>query len=218
MYAIVVGGGKVGYFLTQTLQNRGFEVTVVENNPNKCHKLEDSFGGQVLLGDGSSPQVLERAGCSRADIVVAVTGRDEDNFVVCQMAKEHFGVGRTIARLNNPRNERVFREFQVGHAISSTIVIAGMIESEVASERITELLKFPSGEVAVTEIDLPRNSALTGKTISELELPVGTLLISIVREGDIILPRGDVALAGGDRLIALTAPGDEARLKELLLR
>lgn len=218
MYAIVVGGGKVGFFLTQTLINRGFEVTVIENNPNKCLKLEDEFGGQVLRGDGSSPQILERAGCSRADIVMAVTGRDEDNFIVCQMAKEHFGVGRTIARLNNPKNARVFREFQVGYAISSTTVIAGLIESEVATEHIAELLKFPSGEMLVIEVDLPQTTTLTGRLIRDLELPAGSLLVSIVREGGIILPRGDVAVAGGDRLIALTVPGDESKLKEILSR
>ncbi|MDD3926200.1 MAG: TrkA family potassium uptake protein [bacterium] len=132
MYVILVGGGKVGYYLTKTLLAEGFEVTLIEKNRSIFEKLFQEFKGSVVLGDGTDIKVLHDAGAGRADLVASVTGYDQDNLVACQLAKRKFGVGRTIARVNNPKNEEILRRLGVDTTLSSTRVIFSLIEQEVA--------------------------------------------------------------------------------------
>ncbi|MDA8146228.1 MAG: TrkA family potassium uptake protein [Thermaerobacter sp.] len=217
MYVILVGGGKIGYYLTKTLLRQEREVTVVEKSAAKCAKLEDEFGDIVVCGDGAKPQVLEEAGCARADVVVALTGEDEDNFVICQLARKKFHVARAIARINNPRNEQVFRELGAARTVSSTAVIANLIEMEVVTRKITTLLTFQSGEMTILEVVLPRSSPVAEHQVKDVAFPEGCLLVSVLRRDKVIVPRGDTVLQGGDRLIALTAAQRRYDLQRVLL-
>lgn len=217
MYTIIVGGGKVGYYLTKTLIGEGHEVTVVERKAYRCERLEHELGDIVICGDGCLPSVLERAGCQRAEVVVALTGDDAANLLISQIARHHFHVPRTIARLNNPRNERIFRALGIEGTVSSTAIIADLIEREVATKAIKTLLAFKSGEMTILEVDLPKNSPAVGRSVRELTLPEGCLLVTVLRGNDVIVPSGATVLAADDRLIALTSHAAEPQLRTALL-
>lgn len=217
MYVVVVGAGKVGYYLAKTLLQEGHEVTLVERNRQKYAKLVHEFGDNLVRCNGSTPDGLERAGCARADVVVAVTGADETNLVICLLARQQFGVKRTIARINNPKNEEIFRALDAGVTVSSTTVIAGLIEQEVAARRIATLLTFAAGEMTILEMDLAEDSPATGRTVGELSVPSGSILVSVVRRGRVLIPSGNTVLEAGDRVIALTYTDHQAELREAVL-
>jgi len=220
MYVVIVGGGKIGYYLSKTLIGEGHEVTIVECKPVRAARLERDFaetGDIVVCGDGARPSVLEQAGCARADVVVALTGDDATNLLIAQLARQKFKVERVFARLNNPRNDHLFQVLGVASTVSSTAIIADMIEREVATREIKTLLSFKSGEITIVEIDLTQQSAGVGRPVRDLTLPAGSLLVSVLRGNDVIVPSGATVLTPGDRLIALTSHASEAELRRSLL-
>jgi trk system potassium uptake protein TrkA len=217
MYVIVVGGGKVGYYLAKTLLTEGHEVAVIEKDPARCRKIERDIGDILVIGDGSTPDGLERAGASRAGVVAAVTGQDETNLVACQVAKTFFQVSRTIARVNNPKNEALFHALGAGIAVSSTQRITDLIQREVDTRKLQNLLTFEAGEVNLVEVDLPPNAPVAGHKLADLRLPQGSLLVAVMRSGRLIIPDGRTQLLGGDRLIAVSQSDREADLTRLLL-
>lgn len=217
MYVIVVGGGKVGYYLAKTLLAEGHEVAVVERDPVRTRKIETDLGEILVVGDGSTPDGLERAGASRAGVVAAVTGQDETNLVACQVAKTFFQVPRTIGRVNNPKNEALFRALGAGTAVSSTQIITDLIQREVDTHKLQKLLTFEAGEMNLIEIDLPATAPVANHTLSDVRLPQGSLLVAVLRSGRLIVPDGRTRLLGGDRLIAVSQSDREADLTRVLL-
>jgi trk system potassium uptake protein TrkA len=218
LYCLIVGGGKIGYNLARQLQGEGHEVAVVEIKPVRCRRLEHELGEDlVIYGDGARPAVLEQAGCARADVVVAVTGDDAVNLLVAQVSRRRFGVQRTIARLNNPRNQHVFAALGIEGTVSSTAIIADLIEREVATRQIKTLLSFKSGEITIVEIDLPRGAPAVGRCLRDLSFPEGSLLVTVLRGNDVIVPSGSTVLEPDDRLIALSNDASEAALRSMLL-
>lgn len=217
MYTLVVGGGKIGYHLARQLLGRGHEVTIIESKPARVSRLEHELGDIVFLGDGARPGVLEQAGCARADVVVTVTGDDAVNLLVTQVARHRFHVERTIARLNNPRNQHLFVALGVEGTVSSTAIIADLIEREVATREIKTLLSFKSGEITIVEIDLQREAPAVEHHLRDLRFPEGSLLVSVLRGNDVIVPSGATQLQPEDRLIALCSHTSEQALRELLL-
>jgi len=217
MYVIVVGGGKVGYYLTRTLLNEGHEVTLVELDARRVARLTSEFGEAVVAGDGCEVRVMEDAGMSRAEIVVAVTGHDEDNIVICQMAKTHFGGPRQIARVNNPENEDIFHLLGVDETVASTRIIYSLIDQEVETGESLLLTALKRGKIVIVSLDVPPDSPAAGKMVKDIHLPGECVLAAIIRDDHILLPSGTTELTANDTVIAVAEPSSQHVLSEALL-
>ena len=217
MYLIVVGGGKVGYYLTKTLVHEGYEVLLVEKNAKKCETYTERFGAVVMNGDGAEASTLAAAGASRADVVIAVTGDDEDNLVICQMAKHRFNVGRTIARVNNPKNEDLFRILGINVTVNPTNVILSLIEQQIPDLHFVHLLALKHAQLAVVEASVADDSPIAGRSLTDIRLPAQTSLIAILRGSDVIIPTGGTTLLPGDEVIAIARRESEDELRRLLI-
>src|SRR3972149_1835211 len=217
MYIIVIGGGRVGYYLTKALLAEGHEVLVVEKDAGICEDIREELGSISLHGDGCEAATLAEAGTERAKMLIAVTGEDEDNLVACQVSKHKFNVPRTIARIRNPQNEVLFKMLGIDVTISSTDVILEHIEEEVPTHSLTHLLAIEDSEQELVEVKIPPEAATVGKAIRELSVPPETKLTLIIREGgEILFPSPNAILRTGDRIIALTTHAAEERLREAL--
>src|SRR6476659_4410864 len=173
MYIIVVGAGKVGWNLARELLEKEHEVTVIENNRRRYLTVEQELEHNVSYGDASELWVLERAGIQRADMVIAVTGDDEDNVLICQVAKEKYMVDQIIARVNNPRNKQWFELLEIRPVVSATDLILRLIEHEVPKYGLVHLLDLPQERLEIIELLLGENSPVTGRRVGDLELPEG---------------------------------------------
>ncbi len=216
MYIILVGGGKVGYYLTKTLINEGYEVFLIEKNPIKCNTYSERFGSVIMQGDGAEAGTLAAAGAARADVVIAVTGEDEDNLVICQMAKEKFRVGRTIARVNNPKNEELFRRLGIDVTVSQTNVILSLIEQQIPNLPFVHLMSLRHADLAIVEAKVSEQSPVLDLPIERIEFPPQVLVSAILRHGDLIIPTGQTVIRAGDELICVTKREREDALQQLL--
>jgi trk/ktr system potassium uptake protein len=218
MYIIVVGGGKVGYYLTKSLLEAGHEVLVIEREPRKCAILTDELGANALQGDGCDVASMTEAGMSRAEAIVAVTGDDEDNLVACQVARHKFNVPRTIARINNPKNERIFRKLGIDVTVSSTELILSQIERVIPAESLVHLLTLRNVGISFVELMVPADSPALGRPLRELGIPDDCILPLVIRqEREAIIPYGDTLLQAGDQVIAVTSEASETTLHRILL-
>ena len=217
MYIMVIGGGRVGYYLTRALLDEGHEVLVVERNATYCEIINDELGSVCFHGDGCEAATLAELGTERAGMLIAVTGDDEDNLVACQVAKHKFNVPRTIARIRNPQNEILFKKLGIDVTISSTNIILESIEVEVPTHPLTHLLTIRDKGLEIVEVKVPPDSAAVGKPVRELALPPGSVLSLIIRkERKPIVPAVNTIIRAGDQIIAVTAPESEAALRAAL--
>jgi len=217
MYIVIVGAGKIGYFLAKRLISSGHTVSIVEKDKVLCEEIARELEALVINGDGCDPRILEEAGISRADVLAAVTGEDEDNLIICQLAKEKFGVQRAVARVNNPDNEHTFSELGIDVPVDSTKIIAKVIEEEVSFSDFVNLMSFKRGKLAIVRVDLPEDSPIINKEVKDIQLPADSVLVSIVRGEEVIVPKGNTVLKIGDDVIALTLVGNEPQLLNLLV-
>jgi len=217
MYILIIGAGKVGYFLTKRLCQSKHTVSIIDQDKAVCEEIAKDLEILVINGDGCDPSILEEAGIARADVVAAVTGDDEDNLIICQLAKEKFNIQRTVGRVNNPDNEHTFSELGIDVPIDSTKIIAKIIEEEVSFSDFVNLMSFKRGKLAIVRIDLPEDSPVINKTVQEIQLPADSVLVSIVRGEEVIVPKGTTVLKPGDDIIALTLIGNEPQLLNLLV-
>jgi trk system potassium uptake protein len=217
MYMIVVGGGKVGYYLAKELIDQGHEVLIIEKERGKAARIAEELGSVVMRGDGCEAATLAQAGASRADAVIAVTGDDEDNLVVCQMAKAKFNAPRTIARINNPKNEPIFRLLGVDASVSHTELILAQIEERIPAHPLLHLTRIREAGLEIVEATLEKSSPVVGRKIKSLSLPPETKLLVIIRGQTSIVPVGDTVPDVGDEIIALTREGSENLLREALM-
>jgi len=217
MYIIVIGGGRVGYYLVRALLDEGHEVLVVEKEAAICEIINDELGSVCLHGDGCEAATLVEVGTDRADMLIAVTGDDEDNLVACQVAKHMFKVPRTIARIRNPQNEVLFKKLGIDVTVSGTNVILEYIEEGVPTHPLTHLLALDDSGMEIVEIKIPLESKATGKSVRELLLPRGTKLALVIRkEGKNRVPTHNTIIREGDRIIALTTRESEEALRAAL--
>lgn len=218
MYIVINGGGKVGSFLGLTLAGKGHDVAIIEKRSAVLDKLVEELPTKVLLidGDGCDVKCQEDAGVGKAEVFVAVTGEDEANLVSCQLAKVSFNVGRTVARVNSPKNEHIFTAMGI-EAISSTTVISRLIEEEMSAGEVFTLHILRKGRLALVEIALPEGrGGFSSKKVSELQLPENTVLVAVIRGEQIVVTRGNTVLGAGDRVIAVTPVEQEKALRRLL--
>ena len=217
MYIIIVGGGGVGYYLTKALLDEGHEVLAIEKNATVCESVVSELGSVCIRGDGCEVSTLTEAGTNRADMLIAVTGDDEDNLVACQVAKHKFNVPRTIARIRNPKNETIFKKLGVDVTVSSTNIILEHIQEEVPTHTLTHLLTIRDKGLEIVEIKIPSESIMVGKTIKELSLPPKSTLFLIIRKGQKpIIPKANTILEAEDQIIAVTTPESEEKLRATL--
>src|SRR6476620_7281432 len=203
VFVLVVGGGKVGYYLAKELIDSGHEVAVMEKDPTRARQIADEIGSIVIARDGCEGKYLAEAGSNRADVVAAVTGDDEDNLVICQMAKHHFDVPRTIARVNNPKNEALFRHLGVDEIISPTRMILGSIEQDIPVHELLHLATLGEGELAHIEAHLQPCSLAIGRAPRVLDIPDGCSLFAVTRDGLATPLRPETILREGDKVIAI---------------
>ncbi|HUA12442.1 MAG TPA: TrkA family potassium uptake protein [Solirubrobacteraceae bacterium] len=201
MYAIIAGAGKVGRNLGRELKAKGHEVTLIEAERARYLASEDEFGYCIQYGDATELWVLERAGIQRADLVIAVTGDDEDNVLICQMAREKYLCGRVIARVNNPRNHEYFRLLGIQPAVSATEVIMRLIEHEVPRYGFVHLLELEEEHMEIVELVVSDDAPAAGRRVSDIEMPEGSLIITILRENKGLVPRADTEIQAGDEVL-----------------
>ena len=218
MYIIVAGGGKVGYYLTKTLINEGYEVLLIEKNPAKCEIYMHQFGAAVMQGDAAEAVRLYEAGAERADVVIAATGDDEDNLVICQVARERFQVRRTIARVNNPKNEELFRLLGIDATVSNTNVIMNMLEQQIPDLPFVHLLALKHEELAIVEVKVAESSEVVDREIQHVRFPRDVIITAMLRQGELIIPTGQTIIQAGDELIVVTKREQEDVLRKLLTK
>jgi trk system potassium uptake protein TrkA len=219
VYLLIAGGGKVGANLARTLIRAGHEVTLIEQRASRYDQLEAELEHQVHKGDATEIFTLERAGIERPpDIVVAVTGDDEDNVVICQIARDRYGVPSVIARVNDPRNQPYFDLLGISPTVSATAAIMGLIEHEVPDHGMIHLLELKKENLEIVEILIGDKDACAGKKIGQVALPTGSRVISVVRDGKAELPDGSLQLEPGDSVLAILEPGKEDELRRVLVR
>ncbi len=217
MYIIIVGGREIGYYLARALLDEGHEVLVLDKDAAEVEYICNQLGSICVRGDGCEVATLADAGTSRADMLIAVTGDDEDNLVACQVAKHKFNVPRTIARIKNPENEVIFKKLGIDVTVSSTNVILEHIEEEVPTHPLTHLLSIRDKGLEIVEVKIPADSSVVGKQVRELSLPSGSTLSLLIPEKEKPrVPRADTTLQAGDRIIAVTPPDAEAALRAAL--
>ncbi len=217
MYIIIVGGGRVGYYLAKALLKEGHEILVIEENHVVCETINEELGSVCLRGDGCEVSILSEAGTSRADMLVAVTGDDEDNLVSCQLGKHKFKVPRTIARIKNPRNEELFKKLGIDVTISSTNIILEHITEEVPTHPMTHLMEIRDRGLEIVEVRVPAGSSSVGKAVKDLSLPTGSMLSLIIRKAQKpVVPIPATVLMAEDQVIAITPSESEEALRAAL--
>jgi trk system potassium uptake protein len=217
MYALIAGGGKVGANVARSLLRIGHEVTLIEQRPYRFEQLQEEFEHQVLLGDATELYVLERAGIARPpDLVAAVTGDDEDNLIICQVAREGYRVSKVVARVNDPRNQEHFDLLGITQTVCAVSNILGLLEHQVPEPGVVRLLELRQENLEIVELRVDRDSPVAGKRIGGIPLPDGTRLISVMRNGRSELAYDSTVLRPGDQVLAVLEPGKEDELHRVL--
>lgn len=216
MYIIIIGGGRIGYYLSKALLDEGHEILVIEKDALTVEHIEEELGSICMQGDGCEAATLDEAGTERANLFIAVTDQDEDNLVACQVAKYKFNVPRIIARISNPKNEVLFKRLGIDVTVSTTNLILEHIEQELPIHPLTHLLELKSGELEIVEMKISPNSTAIGKKIRELSLPPDSVLSLIVKEERVHVPTQDTILEAEDRVIAVIKPDLEGDLRRVL--
>jgi trk system potassium uptake protein TrkA len=209
MYVIIVGAGKVGLNLGRELRAKGHEVTLIESDPTRFAAVEEEFEHQAQYGDGSELWVMERAGVERCEMLIAVTGDDEDNMLICQVAREKYGVERIISRCNNPRNLQHFELLGVKPAVSATDLILRLIEHEVPKYGLVHLLDLAEDRLEIIELEVSDGAPAAGRAVRDIALPDGALIISVLRDDGGFVPNPDTVVSAGDEVLVVLDPGLE---------
>src|SRR6187455_1561357 len=200
MYVVVAGGGKVGANVARSLLDMGHEVTLIEQGRGRFERLEAEFGHLVLLGDATEIHTLERAGIARPpDLLLAVTGDDEDNLVIGQIAREGYDVEKVIARVNDPRNQAHFDLLGITQTVCAVSNIMGLVEHEVPEHGLVRMLELRKENLEIVEVQIDKRSPVAGKTVEKLSLPEGSRLISVMRYGEAEIAVGSTVLRPGIR-------------------
>jgi trk system potassium uptake protein TrkA len=219
VYVVVAGGGKVGSNVARSLLRMGHEVTLIEQRADRFEILEQEFEHQVHRGDATELYVLETAGIRRPpDLVIAVTGDDEDNMVICQLAREKYGVQKVIARVNDPRNQAYFDLLGISPTVCATSGILALVEHEVPEHGLIHLLELRKENLEIVEVLIGKDSPSAGKRVERLTLPEGARLISVMRDGEAEIADGETELRAGDQVLAILEPGKEDELRRVLLK
>ncbi|HEV2583685.1 MAG TPA: TrkA family potassium uptake protein [Ktedonobacteraceae bacterium] len=213
MYIIIGGGGDIGYYLTKSLLSHGHEVLLIEKGSSRYGSLSEELGTSVYRGDACEARTMDEVGASRADVMIAVTGDDEDNLVICQMAKKRFNVGRTIARLNNPKHTEIFQMLGIDVTVSPTKAIVSLIESELPSSRFVQLMTLKNAGLEIVELRVQPGSPVAGKVLRDVNLSRTSNITLILRGKEFIFPTADTQIIANDDIFALVTREGEEELR-----
>ena len=216
MKSIIIGGGKIGFNLLKTLKERGYNVTLVEQDEETCRKIAEDIKTDIICGDGTDINVLKDAGIYNADIIAAVTGKDEENLVICQIAKKGFNINKSIARINNPKNIPMFKALGVDQTVCSTEVIANLIEYEFDRDICKIVQTFDRGAMILVEVLVNETNRWLNSYVKELVLPSECVIASIMRDGKVIYPRGDTKIQLNDNIHIITNRSTFPEIKKML--
>ena len=220
MHLVIVGGDKVTYYLIGQLTEKNIDITVIESRIEVCQKLADETEVAVFHGNGTNRKVLEEAGCRDADMLIALTGKDENNLVACQLAKHDFNVRTTLAKLNNPRNREAFGLFGVDRIYSATEILADIIDWDIEYEGMRVAYSIPGNTKYMVELDLSPRSAAAGKTLAEYNFPVDITVALITRHdtNEIVVPTGDSRMFAGDHILLVCDREDFDNIWQTLVK
>lgn len=213
MFIIIVGGGKVGRYLINDFLNKNYRVVLIEQDKDKVNQIRDKYGIEVVWGDGSEKEVLEKAGIKECDAVLAVTEDDQDNLVICQLAERQYNIPRTFTRVNTPGNERLFKWLGVNVALSDAAILSALVDREVTINNLEKFLNKDQDKLKLVRISVSKDSPVIDKKIKDIDLPLEAVLVTILRGNKPIVPRGTTKIQGRDLILALTRP----ELKQELL-
>lgn len=217
MRIVIGGGGKIGFYLAKTLLPFKHDIKIIENDWNTCRKLADDLDVSIINGNTTELEYLKDAELEDADVFIAVTNKDEENLIACQLAKRKFGVKRTIAKVSNPQNIKIFEKLGVDVALSTTSMIAEVIEQEIDFSGMKTLMKLKQGDTVINEITLNDKSPVINQSLIELDIPKNCILISVIRNEEVIIPNGFTVLKAGDFIIAITSSDTQEKLKNYFL-
>jgi trk system potassium uptake protein TrkA len=215
MYIVIVGAGQIGSNLAKSLLALGREVVVVERDSQRIANLTEEIGSGVVEGDGSTLEVLKASGVSRASIVIAATESDETNLAVCQLAKHVFQTPRTLAVICNPAHDALFQLLGIDVVINRTRLIMSHIEEEIGNSTLVHQVSSGGDNMDIVSISIPSDAAVVGSSLGALDLPPNSFICLVVKDEGPVLPKSDLSLASGDRLIMVTAPDEEQVLYEI---
>ncbi len=216
MRMLIIGGGKAGWNLARALLERRHTVGLIEKDRARCAQLADDLDAAVYPGDGTRVELLEAAGAQDADCVMVVTGVDQDNLVAAQLAQNYFHAGKVIVRVNDPRNTETFRALGIHNVVSSTDILTKMIEQAADSAHLHLIASLNQGKGEICSMTLPEDTAWAGAPLMDMKVPKGSLVISIIRGGQLIIPNGSTALAPGDELVAVSEEKSKKALRRTL--
>ncbi|MCD6539371.1 MAG: NAD-binding protein [Candidatus Omnitrophica bacterium] len=217
MYIVIVGAGNLGFFLANKLLADKHRVCFIEKSSEAVRFITQNSSIPVVLGDATQPEILKEARLEKADTFVALTSEDEVNIISCQLAKELFKVRRTVAKVNNPRNLKVFTSLGIDAPVDSTSILSRIVEEEASFTDFMNLLSIKKGNLSIVRLDLPENSPAINRKVKDVKLPPDTVLVSILREGEVIIPKGETELLLGDEIIGITSIDKEKDLINSLL-
>jgi len=218
MNIVIVGGGNVGYYLTRSLLGDKHDIKVIEKSPGRCALIANRLDTVVINGDGTQINILKKAGLQNADVLVAVTGNDENNFVCAQLAKRYFKIKTAISRSNNPKNIEAMKRIAADIVVSSADIISEIIEQEVDSLSMRIVTRLSMGDSSIMEFIVNKNDPIEGKKLIEIDLPPNTLIITILRDGKSIIPSGETRLLSGDDVMVATKEQNKKSLQKLFTR
>jgi len=213
MFVIIVGGGKVGKYLVKDFSEKGYRVSLIDQDFAKVEKLKEKYGIDVYWGDGCEQKVLEKAGIEKCDAVLAVTEDDQDNLVICQLAERKYNIGRTYTRVNTPGNEQLFNWLGVNVAVSSASILSAMVDQEGSINDLSSILNKDQDKLKLLRMSVNEGSRVADKRLNEISLPVEAVLVAILRGNESLVPRGNTKILARDVILALTKP----ELKEDLI-
>lgn len=205
MNVVIVGGGKKMEFLVRSLLNKKYNITIINQSEKKCKYFVHEYDVQVIKGNGSKPFVLEDAEITKADLVIALTPKDADNLIICQVAKKQFGVKRVFATVNNPSNVSVFKQLGVDTVINAAYTMANMIEQMASVNEIVQSVSIEDGKVQLIEVSISSNHKICGKKLLDINFPNNAIVGCIVRNENAFVPNGDTIVESGDKLAVLTS-------------
>jgi len=217
MFIIIVGVDKLGYFLACKLVRDKHKVVLIEKDKKKALEISQKIESLVICADGTLPEVLEEAGCGQCDCVVALTGKDEENIIISQVAKKYFGVKRTIAKVNNPQNIKIFSTLGVDVPIDTTTILTKVIEEEASYQDFINLLSIKTGRLSFVKMQISKNTPVVNKKVKDIKLPQDTMLMTIIRGDKVIVPKGNTQILPNDEIIALTKIAQEKEVIKCLL-
>ncbi|MDQ5983142.1 MAG: TrkA family potassium uptake protein [Eubacteriales bacterium SKADARSKE-1] len=215
MKIVIIGGGKLGYYIAEAMLDRDYEVKLIEKDRARCNQLAELLDAEVIHGDGTEIEILSDAMSGKVECLIAVTGRDQDNLVAAQLAAKRFQVKKVIARANNPRNLEALRKLGITHVVSSTEIITKLIEQEVESASGRLVATLNRGRAAICELLVTKNSKVAGVSLKDIILPKFSLIISILRNDELLIPQGDTVFTAGDEVVAICMGDSQRKLIKL---